>query len=741
MTLAQKVETVSSGQTIQGTGAQGIFKFTAPEDGKYEFSMENQWGNSEYLYLYRNESAAIANGGYDKYGNLIECDMTQGEDGSVWLKTSSTLSSRYEYTFHAEKISEDISLGTPAEITVAKNNGKKYLTFTVANDGYYKFSSQADTASSNINVSLQVNDADVDSSSNSEFTFKQELQTGDKVCLVIENTDYYNDYTFKVSAESFEIPDLTEGTPVTVNTDGDVYKFTAATAGIYRFFADSGATVSLYASASDALKQQNEIYLETLGEKEMSAGEEFYLAVTLNNAASSQLNVSKISQDLDLTNGSEITVGGHGNAYVTFSVLQDGYYKIASADGTTSDTNITVELVVNGDGENAVYENDAAFEFKKDLKQGDVVRLKITNGGASDSTFTVKAEEVTIAAVPESGTTLAANSEDTVYKFTAADAGIYQFQMESTEQNTFLYLWDSMEELANNGNCLVSTGAVEVTEEGSEDGGGGASGGSSTKYVCTIDILLSAGQIVYVNPRNSSSTSDLTVTLKADKKTVSTLTASSSTIAAPVNEKVEVIYTASEDGIYTFHASGATDSVYIDMYKSYGGSADYSLWDSDIECSLSNSTASAERQVVLTAGQTVVWTLRAQNTDQNIGLSVTEDRALKELHVGDTLQAECNNTAEVFTFTAPSDGGYTFWSTANADTYGLLYSADQINPARILENKSNNEGDHLTDDDQSGPSGYGDFAIYYELKAGQKVYLKARYWASGTNGNHKVIRL
>lgn len=84
----------------------------------------------------------------------------------------------------------------------------------------------------------------------------------------------------------------------------------------------------------------------------------------------------------------------------------------------------------------------------------------------------------------------------------------------------------------------------------------------------------------------------------------------------------------------------------------------------------------------------------------------------------------------MFTFTAPSDGWYTFWSTASSDTYGLLYSAGQINPARILEDKSDNEGESLDSDDDDGPN--MNFAIPYELKSGQTVYLKVRYLSGGT---------
>lgn len=532
VTLAQKVETVSSGQTIQGTGAQGIFKFTAPEDGKYEFSMENQWGESEYLYLYSNESAAIANGSYDKYGNLIEYDMTQGEDGSVWLKTSDNLYSWYEYTFHAEKISEDINVDKPAEITVAKNGGKKYLTFTVADDGYYKFSSQADTVSSNINVSLQVNDATVDSSSNSEFTFKQELHAGDKVCLVIENSDYSNDYTFKVSAESFEIPDLTAGTPVTVNTDGDVYKFTAA------------------------------------------------------------------------------------------------------------------------------------------------------------------------------------------------DAGIYQFRMESAEQNTSLYLYDSMEGFENGGTERVYQDAVQDTAD-------------TSKYVCSIDILLSAGQIVYVNPRNSSSTADLSVTLGAEKKAVSTLTTggSAETISVTASEIEQITFTAGNAGIYTFNVqnTSSSDEAVLKAYVAYSGSDSESSYDTTVSAG-----NTLEKPLVLAAGQTIVWTIEASSSDQSIAMSVALTQELKEIKVGDALTATVlgtdqadEATADGFVFRAPAEGTYTFWSdnvagdVSNNDTYGYLFKFDQLQPENCLKNIGTSESPCLKAEDGGGPNSYGHhFAMRQRLTAGQTVYLK-----------------
>lgn len=417
-------------------------------------------------------------------------------------------------------------------------------------------------------------------------------------------------------------------------------------------------------------------------------------------------------------------MGGYGNAYVTFTVKTDGYYKIASADGTTNNSDIRVELVVNGDDENAEYKNGAQFEFKKDLKQGDVVRLKITNSGASDSIFTVKAEEVTIDAVPESGTTLAANSEDTVYKFTAADAGIYQFRMESAEQNTSLYLYDSMEGFENGGTERVYQDAVQDTAD-------------TSKYVCSIDILLSAGQIVYVNPRNSSSTADLSVTLGAEKKAVSTLTTggSAETISVTASEIEQITFTAGNAGIYTFNVqnTSSSDEAVLKAYVAYSGSDSESSYDTTVSAG-----NTLEKPLVLAAGQTIVWTIEASSSDQSIAMSVALTQELKEIKVGDALTATVlgtdqadEATADGFVFRAPAEGTYTFWSdnvagdVSNNDTYGYLFKFDQLQPENCLKNIGTSESPCLKAEDGGGPNSYGHhFAMRQRLTAGQTVYLK-----------------
>lgn len=98
-----------------------------------------------------------------------------------------------------------------------------------------------------------------------------------------------------------------------------------------------------------------------------------------------------------------------------------------------------------------------------------------------------------------------------------------------------------------------------------------------------------------------------------------------------------------------------------------------------------------------------------------------------------TLVADVYNS-EVFEFTAPSDGYYSFKSTGG-QYGGTFYSEegdvierDYVDPWAELYDK---DGYFLAWDDDRG--GNYDFAIYQQLKAGDKVYLAVGGWASETS--------
>lgn len=237
--LTQRMQSMDAAGTIKIEGQSGyeFLKFTAPENGYYRFTVADERNQNTWLYLYTDEESAFKGNGYNNavtQGITIERSMQKGD--SVWL--SAYLSGGREYTFGAEKISEDMTLGTPVAVTL-KANETKYLMLSVEKDGYYRFSSTADTADSNVYATMSVNNADdsAGTASSSVFEMKKELKQGDSVCLLVRNYGS-TEASFTVKVEDITPVDLSEGAVVEgikITADDVFYRFMASTAGTYEF--------------------------------------------------------------------------------------------------------------------------------------------------------------------------------------------------------------------------------------------------------------------------------------------------------------------------------------------------------------------------------------------------------------------------------------------------------------------------------------------------------------------------
>ncbi|MDE7186797.1 MAG: Ig-like domain-containing protein [Lachnospiraceae bacterium] len=236
--LTQRVQSMDTAGTMKIEGQDGyeFVKFTAAENGYHQFTMADEWNQNIDLYLYTDEQSAIRGNGYGNAvdeGNKIERLMQKGD--SVWL--SAYLRDNREYTFSAEKVSEEMTLGASVPVTL-KANGTKYLMLSVDKNGYYKFSSTADTADSNVYAKMLVNGVDdyANTAMSSVFEMKKELRQGDSVCLMIQNNGS-TEVSITVKAEDITPDDLPEGSAgdIKITADDVFYKFTAPAAGAYEF--------------------------------------------------------------------------------------------------------------------------------------------------------------------------------------------------------------------------------------------------------------------------------------------------------------------------------------------------------------------------------------------------------------------------------------------------------------------------------------------------------------------------
>ncbi|MDE6603678.1 MAG: Ig-like domain-containing protein [Lachnospiraceae bacterium] len=531
---AELVENISAAGETTVTNYEGekIFQFTAPEAGDYSFSFTNNYNNTQYLYLYTSRDAAL-NGSYDYEvsGYSISYTLAQGE--SVWLRAAN-LYSYYSYTFRVEKtgVSDpELSVGTPKDVSVAAGKSQE-LTFSVADAGYYTFSSAEGTGyslasraagDSNVLVTLTVNGNVKYSENGSQFEIQVYLNANDQVSLTIANRGgSVSALTVTVQKTEVPVTEVETGTPVSAE-DGGLYKFTAGEAGIYEFFLSSPWDVYLYGSEADACNGDNALNAadenKTIAEYGMSAGETVWMSTQLSSVNTCELTITRADQEMAL--GSPYTVsvpGTERHRYLIYKVTQDGNYRFAAVreeeNGGTANANI-VEITVNDIMEEQ--SNTTYFDFRRVLQSGDEVCIKVNSDMTGNTTdVTVKAEELTITDVVIGGTneiTLDEGQKNAAFKFTAADAGEYQFKVTATGQNMKLYLY---EEAGLNDLFTSNTEAAKASCETSS----AETVDQGQVYFCTItDVELTAGQVVYINPWNTTDDSSLAVTVIVEKVT------------------------------------------------------------------------------------------------------------------------------------------------------------------------------------------------------------------------------
>ncbi len=523
--IVEKVSAVGD-TTVTNYKGEKIFEFTAPESADYEFSfMNTRYGNWQFFYLYTSRDAALEDGyNYDDAGTTMNRTLAQGE--SVWLKTQN-LRSNYSYTFSVQKretpVDPELSLDTPKDVKVAAGESQE-LTFTVADEGLYTFSSTAGAnyrlapraaGDSDVLVTLKVNGAVKYSENGSVFEIQVYLQASDMVSLtMVNNGSTVSALTVTARQTELTVTEVTTDTDVSVE-NGGLYKFTAGTEGNYEFFlsplSDDMETyeVHLYGSEADAYNGENAIVdaevWQNLAEYRMSADETVWISTKLSGTAGGNLTIAKMDQKMTLDTPIAVSVPtGERHRYLTYQVSQDGNYKFATVTGGLSDMEGCVTITVNG--EEVFLQNSVAvidFDFRWVLQQGDTVCIEITSGfGENDMEVTVKAEELTIPDLSEEEITLEKGKRNAAYKYTVTKDGTYQIRMESNLNDMNLLCYDRLSDLFQENMDSAIGSDTGVSSEG------------GNKYSCTTDkLVLTTGQIVYINPRNGNDSADMQATI------------------------------------------------------------------------------------------------------------------------------------------------------------------------------------------------------------------------------------
>lgn len=645
-----------------------------------------------------------------------------------------------------------LSVGDPRKVLASTYN---YFSFTVPETGKYTFWATRDGSHDNVKLDKlseaapgewkweKVNVGYFDGAADLGWLKKDQtvrlrtrVSDGDSynyLYLMAINGAYYVGIEMEQGIETVEA-----GKPLTVTGQGrnEIIQFTAAESGYYQFTLSDSAnkkqTLYLYANENAAIGNgtsgadmsgtaidysvaaENSVWLKT---KSLKDGETYTLETV------------KISEDGSVGTPKEITLAADDAKYLVYTIEKDGRYAFSST-ADTENYNVSGSIEVNG--EEKAYISSNKFSEKLELKQKDVVTLKITNNGTAEAKLTVKAEDITPADLSTvTGDKAIPNGSDTLYQFTAPAAGAYKFTLtvdQAKAADAELKIWNRISDIENYESPLAQSSTAVTVE---------------TKAVISVGILLKAGQTVYVNPVNHSG-QEMTAACSGALDTGMT-EIKAGEAGAPVAVKAEgtkVTFTANATGIYTFTTETLSADVTFEVYKN-GAYAGGNTQNADDEVSVNNGD-SLSKKLLLQKGQTIVWNMKA-DSETNLTLSAALTREVKELTLDQPMTASVvgyndapdgQAAADGFVFTVPEDGEYTFWSDKNysisygyISTYGVLYDIDKVNADTCMQHDTSYDYNSLTYDSNSGP-GYNNFAIYYYLSEGQVVYLKSMSYSS-----------
>lgn len=247
-----------------------------------------------------------------------------------------------------------------------------------------------------------------------------------------------------------------------------------------------------------------------------------------------------------------------------------------------------------------------------------------------------------------------------------------------------------------------------------------AAGVSMQKYFALVSwsdmidpITIAENSILYIRVENSGDKQDAVIKVTIDA--MDELSLDSTTIDLEDAYVKSVSFKAPEDGFYIFTSSDSNLTYYAD-----------NLFGNGVSCN-----PSGNQQFFIMKDKTVFLKVNGYNGTATVnvqqGDSIPEDTTT--LHVGDSVETAVEaGESKWFTFTAPSDGEYSFYSSDNqGDPKAWLYAGLGMESYYI------NNGIYYyyniqNDDELSG----NNFAITYDLKAGQKIYLETSHYNHST---------
>lgn len=509
-----------------------------------------------------------------------------------------------------------------------------------------------------------------------------------------------NEVVFAVSAtEDYELNvKKLQPTSVTVSENGvDVsfkaadikwISFTAEKTGEYDFTFTSEATPSIYGYSTSM--EGNGSYISSSKSYSISKGSNVYFRVNADADIKLSVKVSLTSEaaEFKATSNAFDTTEKVTKAY--FTAAEAGVYtlNLALEEGSGS---VLVQTELNSRSSSKL---STTSEHSYALAAGESIYFTPDAGMKGSITISKEAsmKDITV------GADMGIPAGKTWLRFAAPEDGTYQFTLSESIKAVDVY---------NTAN--VSEG-----------------GNTYTNTIISVKCMEDDNIYLHLNTEKAIRIK----TTKVGEIIGNKLILGDQEISFEDAKDKEVTFRAEADGFYIFKAQGASLNYLADKRS-----------ETSVPCS-------ENAQFFIMKGETVFLNVTGNGVKATINVKGDVIPSnVQELKVGDSLDASVKDgESKWFTFTAPRNGQYRFWSSDNSYQYeedGESYTEGYDMKASLYAggcddcNEYNGKNFYCdkTGDDEAGSMNY---AITYYLKAGQKIYLESYQYSHDGYAQCKV---
>lgn len=651
----QPITENSSAVTI-APGAEQWFSYTSAADMRYMFMLASDAEACDWN-RYEGDDLSYSKESYTERTNEISMDIYIPQGVTVYWKVKNrSVSNSTSVTVTVKTVDiQEIGPGEEAEVSISPAAMQLFSISLPESAAEYIITLITTDAScyAELYTDISMSDSSIMSESiysGSSCNWTVAATEGGKACLKVTNNRYNSNETqLKISVKKrTEEPVTEDSSAVTVAPGAEQwFSYTAAADMRYVFTLASDSESCgwyLYKDEETSSEQGSLSTTESVIKDIYVAKDGTIRWKVKNNSLSNSTSVTVTAKAIDIQEinaGEEaqpVTIVAGSTQWFSYPVTEDGRHEFTFS--STSYCSVTPYSELSAEpGYNDRISIYGGSSTVKDYYVSGKMYFKVENTGNSDAQLTVKAEQYTVTDLDAvNGSPF--DTRASWFRFTAAEAGLYRFnnQEGSSSSNRTLALYRE----------LGDTRAVK-----------------EVRYDYIIEYYMSAGESVYLKVYSSSS-SNVTGTLKAERLAVADLNVGSDTAVSLTDQSGYAKFVAAGAGIYSFRLAGSeaetTNSGYLYLY------ADLNDDNAIQQLSYSSSDSSTDGLVYpMMAGDAVYLKVVNDTAVSELQITAAQEQVMEEIAVSQEQPMSLKQNEEKWIYFQTSEEQYQYYMNASWD--------------------------------------------------------------------------